>query len=240
MLSTDQLNYCLHTISPNAFFLMVLHSMERKWGLSVVRAADGERKLLEHCRNFPPETQLFPFGGLTTEWFKKYGIDGITTGELKRRIEDAVTMCTYFAPSISGIRLPHYNTYYMAPTRLYYVDNFFPNLWSEEQKVELFQKAGRVTFVHGDRKLADAMQKRAKEYYGVAVSYLPLTCWQESEDVIAKANKIASPLTIFSGGPASKYIGPRITGVTLDIGAAAYRWSFLPEYERRKKDAVQG
>ena len=119
-----------------------------------------------------------------------------------------------------------YDLYDMFP-REEYVDNFFPNLWTEDQKETLFRAAGHVLLIHNSRSLADAMQARAKKYFGVKVSYLPLSNWDQANGVVTEAISIAAPLVLFSAGPASKCIGPRIPGVTLDIGQAAPRWTFV-------------
>jgi hypothetical protein len=238
MLTPQQLAICQKTISSNAFLCIVMDALERKADLSVVRAADGEKKLLKHCAG--QAGVLEPFGEFTAEWLAKYGCTGIGKGTLATRIIESVTGSTYFAPSISGITMPSYDVYGMFPARDHYVDNFFPNLWNEQQKIDLFKKAGKVLFIHGNRGLADAMQNRAKTYYGVQVSYVQLTKWDQAESVIMEANlHVRAPLTIFSAGPASKLIGPMIAGVTLDIGAAAVRWTFSEEFERRKAKAKE-
>lgn len=244
MLDAQMLWRCHHTISSNAFFCIVCDAIDTHRPLSVVRAADGERKLMDHVHDTwtRPELEtgpLLPFGILTKEWLVKYGCDGIPRGVLRARLMAAFAECTYCAPSISGVTMPAYDAYGLFTRENQYVDNFFPNLWSEEQKADLFQRAGHVLFIHANRGLADALQKRAWHYHRVRVSYLPLSNWDQAEGVIRDANEIAAPLTIFSGGPASKYIGPRIQRVTLDIGAAAVRWTFLPRFEQEKAKATE-
>jgi hypothetical protein len=236
-LTPRQLILCERTISANAFFHLVSHAITTDDNLSVVRAADGEKKLLTHCPE-PGNPLLMPFGGLTEDWLVRFGCLGIPRPLLALRIVQAVTECHYYAPSMSGITMPEYDVYDLS-IRNSYVDNQFPNLWTEEQKAQLFVEAGHVTLIHASRKLADAMQARAKKYHGVKVQYLPLTNWRESDSVIAEANRIGAPLTIFAAGPASKFIGPRIKGVTLDIGQAMDRWTFLPQFEREKQRAKE-
>lgn len=239
MLNAKQLEICKKTISSNTFLQIVRDAIERGNDLSVVRCADGEKKLFEHCCTIAtPDGPLEPFGEFTATWMERYGIAGITKSDLAIRIWQAATQCTWFAPSVSGLTQPSYDVYDTFPDRPIYADNFFPNLWLDAQKVELFQLAQKVLFIHGNRGLADAMQGRAKTYYGVNVSFIELTNWSQAESVIEQANEvIKAPLTIFAAGPGSKFIGPRIKGVTLDIGAAAVRWTFSERFESDKAKA---
>jgi hypothetical protein len=241
MLTEHEVAICTDTISANAFYLIVQNALERQQELSVVRMADGERKLLDHCRA-NPDGIVKPFSGLTEEWLKRYGCLGIPRETLLKRIEEAAEQCTYFGPSLSGLTNPAYNIYRCFRPRARYVDNFFPNLWDDQQKTQLFRQARHVLFIHGSYHLADAMQNRAKAYHNVKVSYRPLTNWTEAEAVIEFGRACDARLVIFSAGPASKFIGPQIAQsgkVTLDIGQAADRWSFLHRFEQEKAAAAK-
>ena len=231
MLTKEKLDFCLKTISPKAFYPIVLDAILTKKSLSVVRSADGERELMEQFLTKGPGISDPPKGH-PEKWLDNYGIRGILREELYRRILYAGSECTYFAPSISGIRMDSYNVYNLFPIRDHYVDNFFVNDWTREMKEELFKSAGHVLFINSSANLADSMQLRVQANLKVKVSYLKLTTWQEADEIIEKASKIDAPLTIFSGGPANKFISPKIaTGgnipkVVLDIGAAAQHWTF--------------
>src|SRR5271157_1232994 len=228
MLTAEQLSICHNTISSNAFFALVMDALANRSTLSVVRMADGEKKLLEHIRT-PDYTDrvLEPFGGLDETWMKRYGVWGISECTLLERLEEAAENCTYFAPSISGLTMPAYNCYRLFPARDRYVDNFFPNLWNDDQKQKLYKAAGRVTVIHDNIKLADALQRRALKYLGARVQYIPLSSWEQADDVIAQASMLDSSLTLISSGPGGKHIGTRLCGVSLDIGQAKERWSLV-------------
>jgi hypothetical protein len=169
------------------------------------------------------------------------GCLGITKDDLYIRMQSAANECTWFAPSVSGIIRKDFSLYDRFLPRERYVDNFWCNAWDEEMKINLFKTAGHVLFIHRNAATADAMQIRAKYGIEVKVTWLKLDNWQESESVIEKASKIDAALVLFSGGPASKYIGPRIAKggnvpkVVLDLGNAADHWT-LPSL----KDAAQG
>lgn len=228
VLDSVQKNLCHNTISSNTLYMLVGNALVCKDALSVVRMADGEKILHDYCRG---KGELLPI--MDEKWKKQYGIEGIENEELLRRLDIAAKDCTYFAPSVSGIQRPDFNLYNIFPGRKHYADNFFADAWSETMKIQLFNVAHHVLFIHYNTCTADAMQIRAKWGLNVKVTYLKLTNWRETEDVIERAKSIDAPLVLFSAGPAGKYIGPKIatTGnipkVTLDIGHAADHWTLL-------------
>jgi hypothetical protein len=59
------------------------------------------------------------------------------------------------------------------------------------------------------------------------MTFLKLTNWDQTEDVIEKAKNNPAQLVLFSGGCAGKYIGPEIAKegkVVLDVGNSASLW----------------
>jgi hypothetical protein len=225
----NQIDICTNTISTNAFYLLVGGALVAKKPLSIVRMADGEQMLMKLCRNGNGRDAVPPPGGHGDDWLKNMGCYGITKTALKTRLEEAANTATYFGPSLSGIVDPSYSVHTLFNLRDRYVDGFFCNAWTEEMKITLFKTAGRVLFIHRNPASADAMQIRAKKI-GVPVTYIQLAQWQDAEDVVGKARNDDAPLVLFSAGPASKFIGPRIATsgfipkVTLDIGNAADYW----------------
>lgn len=231
-----QKEWCRKTISSNAFYLLVGDALSRNKPLSVVRMADGELSLLKQCISLRQimkgklEVQQ-PTNELDS-WKDRFGIRGISADNLYNRIYLAHSKCDYFAPSLSGIHMENYRTQTIFPSTNLgkWVDNFFPNAWDNDMKINLYRKAGHVLFIHTNRAMADALQIRCKYALGVKVTYLQLSSWEDSESVVKQASYIDAPLVIFSAGPASKYIGPMIATngktpkVTLDIGQAAERW----------------
>lgn len=244
MLTPRQYKLARKTVSANAFFMMTMTALQEKFAESCIRMADGERMLLQECLKHHHKELLPPPPGYTKDWMVAYGVDGITAGELLMRLTYAATECTDFAPSVSGFFDEKYNMHSFWPERDHYIDNFFVDLWTTEQKTELFQKAGHVLLIHRNAHTADSMQLRVQANLEVKVHYIPLDNWRQTEDVIRKANENAAPLVLFSGGPAGKYIAPRISKegthpkVVLDIGHGADRWTFnhLP-IDRPKAEA---
>lgn len=225
-LTPEQIERCLDTISPNTFYMMVTSAILKKEALSTVRSGDGEKLLMDWCEGIPPSPGDRE---LTDDWMKQLGVLGIEKHELHTRLCRAANECTWFGPSISGIIRPDFSLYGRFNPRDRYVDNFWCNAWDEEMKINLYKAAGHVLLIHRNPECADALQVRADKI-GVKVSYLKLDSWQETDDVIEKAKEIDSPLVIFSGGPASKYMAnviasqSKITKVVLDIGNSATEW----------------
>jgi hypothetical protein len=232
----QQIQWCQKTISSNAFYLLVGDALAGHKSLSVVRMADGELSLFRQTKelilNGKGREEVQQPGDEPDSWKDQFGIRGINASELNNRIYLAHSKCNYFAPSLSGIHSENFRTQTMFPaTQMWkWVDNFFPNAWDDEMKINLYRKAGHVLFIHANRALADALQIRCKYALGVKVTYLELSSWHQSEAVIETAKLVDAPLVIFSGGPANKYIGPaiavngKVRKVTLDIGQAAEKW----------------
>ena len=225
-LDETAISRCLNTVGANAFYLMVGSALMKQEALSVVRMADGERLLFNYCLGgtLPPS--------MGTDWMERYGLTGISKEHLLDRLILAAATCTYFAPSVSGIHLANYNVYDMFPHRERYIDNFFSYAWAEDYKIQLFQTAKRVLFIHANPRTAKAMTERAKKI-GVEVTYLQMSKWTQAEEVCEKGKMIDAPLVLHSSGPASKWIGAEIAKggnirkVSLDVGSAADRWTLL-------------
>jgi len=221
-LNEEQLQLCQNTISSNTFFMLVGDALDSGKSLSVVRMGDGEHTIMSATNKVDPIFQ--------DDRSERLGCKGIDLASLQNRLVRSANECTYFAPSVSGLLRSDYELYKFFNKRDRYVDNFFCNSWTEEMIISLFVKAGHVLFIHCSTESADAVQARAKWGLGVKVTYLKLCDWKQSDEIVKAASKINAPLTIFSAGPASKYIGPEIarTGniakVTLDIGNTSDHW----------------
>jgi hypothetical protein len=224
VLSAVQRQQCLDTVSPNTFYMLVVDALLRKEPLSVVRAGDGEKSLMDMCEGLPMEESSRDIND--DDWMGRLGCLGIDKQLLYKRMCMAAEECTYFAPSISGIIRSDFSLYGRFKYRTRYVDNFWCNAWDEEMKVNLYKAAKHVLFIHRNQESFDALQIRAGKI-GVKTSYLKLDNWREAESIIERAAEIDAPLVLFSAGPASKYIGARIsTGgripkVSLDLGNAS-------------------
>ena len=232
----NKFDIAARTVSPNAFFWMIMDVLASGTRMSCVRMADGERAILEQAsKQSATELLETPFANIPG-WVETYGLKGITAGEAKRRINYAAVRCTHFAPSVSGLRQEAYNLYGIWPRRDFYIDNFFVDQWNDDQKAELFKTAGHVLFIHRNAHTADSMQIRAQANLGVKVHFLKLDNWTECDDIIERAATVRpfcdAPLVLFSGGPAGKFIGPEITRrskkprIVLDIGHGADKFTF--------------
>jgi hypothetical protein len=237
MLTTDQQELCLNTVASTSLYYLALDALENRQPFSIVRMADGEKSLYDlilQNRNNGPALKLLPgIPGapvwLTENWLRKMGLYAIPLQELRIRMNEAAMNSTWFAPSPTGLVDPEYNVYGTWPPRARYAEHFFNIIWNDLFKETLFRKAGHVLCIHGNAHTADSMQIRVQANLGVKISYLPLNAWTQTKDVIAKARNSTAPLVIFSGGPASKMIGPLVAQdgrVVLDIGNQMDRWTF--------------
>ena len=214
-LSHDQIELCKDTISSLTFYKIVGDALVRRQPLSVVRMGDGEHRLMLDK----------PCGA---DWLDKLGLTGCPPKVIKARLRQAAECCTYFAPSITGIEHEDYRLHNMFSSRKRYVDNFFINAWDEQAKIKLFQEAKHVLLIHNNAATADSMQIRAQANLDVEVSYIPMANWTQTEAVLARAIQCCAPLVLFSGGPAGKYIAPKLAAhkkVVLDVGNSADQWT---------------
>ena len=229
-LSDNQIQQCLNTVSSNTLLFIVGDAIINRKDLSIVRMADGEHILMGWCRMQKNLSEIVqPTKQLDEAWIRKFGIEGITYKELYMRLHKAANECTYFAASLSGITMSNYDCFNFS-TRERYVDNFYTYGWSEEYKIGLYKAAGRILMIHHDEEKYQTLKARAKNYLGIDVHHLKMANWKDADRVIFEANEINAPLTIFSAGPAGKIIGPRIKGVTLDVGSGMDKW-LLPELQ---------
>ena len=228
-LSEQKIEIANKIVSAYSFLYQVGDALINHKPLSVVRMGDGEHTLLSEITNSDDlDSHLTSYDDA---WHQRMGTAGITRLELYKRMMEAGNTCSHFAPSVSGLVLGSFDLFDFFAPRDHYVDNFFVNIWSDEQKVELFKTAQSVLFIHRNRATADAMQKRAKQYLGVRVRYLELSNWEQTDAVIADAvADTEARLVLFAGGPASKYLSPRIAAsnkVVLDLGNSTDQWTLL-------------
>ena len=228
-LSREKEKILENTISSNAFYMIVGSALLNRAGLSVVRMADGEHHLMEEIIQHGLEEAWLnhPVTSFDQAWRERMGVEGISRGTLFKRLIEAANDCDYFAPSLSGINRKEYEVHSYFRSRSRFVDNFFVNAWTDEMKIKLYRAAGHVLFIHGNPNSARAFYLRLKYVLGVKTTYIQLSMWDQAEQVIEAAAKVDAPLVLFSAGPASKFIGPRIAQqgkVTLDLGHASDSW----------------
>lgn len=229
-LTHSQVDLANRTMSGNAFYYVVGSAIAQRQSLSVVRMGDGEVRLFDESaaaiadgRGDSLVQSFWP------EWRTRMGIEGMTYTHINASMQRAIDDCTYYGPNVNGLVNKVFSLYSHVSPTTQLVDNFFVNQWNDEQKIELYKAAGHVLFIHGNRSTADAIQKRLKQYLGVKLTYIELNKWDQAYDVVEQASKLDTPLVMFSGGPASKWIGPAIAklrpAVVLDIGNAADYWT---------------
>jgi hypothetical protein len=226
-LTSAQVERCINIISSNAFYLMVTDAILKKQVLSVVRMGDGEKLLMDLCEGL----DLGPAYRDITDptWMTNLGCLGIQPELLYKRLNWAANECTWFAPSVSGIIRPEFSLYDRFDKRDRYVDNFFVNQWDDEMKINLYKAAGKVLFIHRNPLSFEALKVRCAKI-NVEATYIKLENWQQTDDVIAKAQADEAPLVLFSAGPAGKYIGhhiarwSKIPKVALDLGNSSDQW----------------
>ena len=215
-----------------------MDAMKRREPFSLVRMADGEKHLMDLILKNPGSCLLQPgLAGahpwLTEPWLRKMGLYQIPLDVLQARMNYAVEHATFFCPSPTGLIDPEYDVYDYWNEPDTYGEHFFNITWPDCFKEELFRAAGHVLCIHGNVNTADSMQLRVQSNLGVKVSYLKLNAWTQTNEVIGRALQCTAPLILFSGGPASKMIGPMVAingdrpgKVVLDIGNQMDRWTF--------------
>lgn len=227
-------------MSSRAFYPIVKASVINRKFLSCVRMGDGERYLFDHAPRGPEILTRVGY----EDWIEGLGLTGIPGELLQERLQVAAIECDFFAPSVTGLYREDYNLYDTFPERSVYIDNFFVNDWDQKMKEELICAAGHVLIIHHNATTADSMQLRVQANLNTKVSFLKLSNWTRTDYIIRKAANIDAPLVLFSGGPAGKYIGHRISRggripkVALDIGSTMDHWTMdhLPA-DRAKANA---
>lgn len=232
LLTEKQKQMCMRTISPNTFYMIVGDAIKRRKGLSVVRMGEGEVKLHKWFMSDSNDMREW----FSDEWIERIGLLGISKQEALNRFIASVENCDYFSPSISGIWNPIFDLYNLRNEAVY-VDNFFINFWTEEQKVHLYKEAGHVVILHANKGTRAAFKERAEKYLGVHVDDFELSNWSQSENIIEELSHSEAALVIFSGGPGSKYIGPELAKqgkVVLDVGNSMDAFILYETWQKNK------
>lgn len=218
LLTPESMAIAERTMSSSSFFYVVLHHLQLKLPMSVVRMGDGECILLS--QDFADD-EIVEF--FDENWLRRMGMYNITYGELRDRLTRAANNCDYFAPSVTGLIKNDYNLYkFFVHQKL--VDNFFVNMWTSAQILELYETSLGITLIHSNRNLGDEM---IKKYSRFDASFVELSSWEQTEDVIKQVSEKQHQLVLFSAGCAGKYIASEIAKqckVVIDVGNSAARW----------------
>lgn len=199
------------TIGTDDFAEMVTAALEKNERLAVVRMSDGEDEIILYCKSHTPSAKLEIF---ERDWRVRLGVEGISCGEMLKRLSDAATQTQWFAPD--GER------WYMRQhwdMRDKLIEIYYPYRTPVAIKRKWFEIAGHVLIINGyqgyvDRVCADAPA-------GVQVSHISILNWRETDQVIEAAIKSPARLVLFSAGPAGKMIAEPISlsgKVVLDVG----------------------
>lgn len=213
-------NACLTSMSAHAAYALVVDALLSRKALSIVRVSDGERAALNYIRTHQPEAPLLC---LDSGFRKRFGCDGISCGELYRRLVTASEECTYFSPTLGFFKEP-YNLLPYFFRKGPFVDELYQYTWSAEMRRALMSAASRITVLNREYR----EEKTAAACPGAKFTHIYLSNWTDAERAKEEAIAAKSPLVLMSAGLASKYIGPRIAAATgsvvLDIGQAWEVW----------------
>lgn len=223
-LSPEEEAICTRTLGPKAAFALIGDAIARKRGISVVRVADGELRLLTAQDGLPFTEFETKYPG----WNKRYGIEGLAIEAAKKNILEAGNSCTFFAPSVSGISREDYKLYHLFEPREFYFDNFFVNDWTPEMIRMLLESSDGVFVIH--RNYEEIINDFTRHYDipPEHFSGFPKLSWQDNDAAVEAARASGRQLVLFSAGPAGKIIGPRIAAhgsVVLDVGNTLRGWS---------------
>lgn len=236
-----QISLAERTISSNAIFLIAQDRLLRRQPFSLVRMADGELHLWKEAVTGPsPDLDKTRFND--RDWRIRLGVEGINQAELLQRLNWAATECDYFAPSISGLVNPSFDLYDCFPARERYADVFCFNQWTEEMITHLYKEAKHVILIHRNPDTAAAFISRAKEFFGVKVTWIKQESWRQTERLIQKVAELDAPLVVASVGPGGKYAIPRMSKagnwskVVLDIGNTVDAYILWETWQQRLKE----
>lgn len=236
-LSTANLARCQNTIGPNTFYMLIQDALITNKPVSVVRMGDGDVIVNRFARSVSSDTLvrapiaycfLDQYAELDSHWLETFGCNLIPAGMLRERSIYAAEKCTYYAPQIMGMQNETWKVAEYYPLRERYVDNWFVRQWNQPMQEQLFRLAGHVLIIHGEEQVRKRVCARI-ETQGVHAEAIHMNHWNEAEAVIEQARQSQARLVLFAGGPANKYISPRIAEsgkVVIDVGQAlAKEWS---------------
>lgn len=220
MLRTEIINHLgkpITVVHTEGVWLDALDALQQKRPMSFTRMSDGEEKIYQYCKTHPATAPMLQF---EKEWRIRYGVEGITCGEQKKRLDLAAKYSTHFAPDGGEeFFLKHW------PLRQPYAEIYFPHRMTREMRIQLLKVAGAVTVVNRDPKVAGRLLDSPYMPKDVDVCWISLRDWQESETASRRAQELCAPLVLVSAGPASKHIVPEIAiggnKVVLDMGSGA-------------------
>jgi len=203
-------------LTPEGAYLATCEALKMREPFSIVRMSDGETQILDYCETHEPGELMAKF---PDHWNRRYGVVGITCGEIQRRLLKAAAECTYLA---QDAWIPYcINNVRRFINRQPFIWPNFPRVWTPEQKLAMYALVDRLLIVNREEEVAKVVAQ------GKAYDFVPLNGWVDSDKAVEAAAKSSAPLVLISAGPASKYICPEIAKqgkIVLDIGSAAECW----------------
>lgn len=211
------------TMSSDALWLVVMHNILTKKGMSVLRTGDLDSLFLMRY----PVMQRGPIqvddGDFSEANLSYLGVLGIDRDEMFKRVM-MMAKADYLGMHISGYLLPAFDmSPWISHPRL--VDNYFSNNWTKPMIRQLLERADGVTVINRDKNIANQIIKRIEVKKG---HHVEMNTWRDTLAACKQACDLPHQLVILSGGSAGKYIAIELAAkgkVVLDVGQSA--WCFF-------------
>lgn len=222
-LNSEELHFCRHIMSADAFAAMIIHHLTQGQSATCVRASDGERALIAHAQYDEP---LAPFLRDPSR-LQRYGVEGADLKVLGKQILEAGDRATYLAPTISGLWLPEFKVNDMFFKREVYVDIFYPYCWGRNIEVLMgvCNAAKTILLAHHKAQAIVERYNLNKAFTAKFVGY-PMTSWRQHSEIVDTAVREQADLVLVCGGPHGKVLVDKLGQLTdmprvsLDVGSA--------------------
>lgn len=216
LLSDVHLRAMRLTVGPSGLLAIVLHHLAiYKAPLSVVRAGDGERAIIEFSRG----GKLAPFLQ-DARWLAGRGLTGADLVEVGCSLVRAFQDADYFAPNPSGVWVKGYDLHDLIAPKERYCETFFLRMWKDLGFLPSLFNAAPSIILHRDAEQIAAKLRLAYPFQPIAA--VPLDGWQTHSAVFDQVRAINHPLVLVSGGPAGKELVVKLARdlgrVVLDVG----------------------
>ena len=200
-----------------AFCFLVCDALRKGKGMTVVRAGDGERTIIQASKGFLHSKFLHD-----ELWLKRYGVLDYPIDILGKEIVAAGNAATWFGPNVAGLWKLDYSLHDFFDIRQHYISALYPHMWAHCGYVSSILWMGKVFIAcRGVQKKIDDMTKRHQLTRGCLVG-TELDSYHDHDVVCDAARSSDAGLVIISGGPTGKRLIGRIADgnnkVVLDCG----------------------
>jgi len=214
--SSEQLDFLHSIISSEALAMLLLDRLARNTSASVIRMADGEKRIIK-CADptYPIESFL-----ADKYWLQEYGLTGCDLRKLGRDLLQAGKDADFLAVPISGLYLSWFELSSIFPYRKY-VDQFYPRVFLACMRIQQLLKDTKTIILHNDAKnVALALEQK---YKLAPMDYFPLSNWDQHPQAMDAVDKSQCKIVLMSGGPSSKPLAvnmaKQLNKIVLDIGS---------------------